>query len=160
MDIAIRSTCNFQITWDEVIEICKDLAGQIKINGGSYEGILAIARGGMIPAVILAGMLGIRTVKSYQVKRYNNKIPNVATGEEPLSLKGRWLIVDDIVSSGETLNFVSRLYPNTDVAVLMYYKWVATLRLSNNNVFLGEGVENNNLWIVFPWETVRKNDGE
>ncbi len=87
-----------------------------KIWKGKYQHILAISKWWLIPAYFLAKKLGINTVKticlsSYEKKKQWSLIHHTVEGfkEEIINPKN-WLIVDDIVDSWKTLQFVRTLF--------------------------------------------------
>lgn len=149
-----------KVTWEVMELLCTQIARDIEAEGIQYDGILGIARGGMIPAVLIAGVLGIRDVKTLQLSRYHDGVPGEVKGQEsndPLLLCGKWLAVDDIIGTGETLAAVKTLYPNVDTcAVLARPGWENT---GNGRVFVGKLLPEGQGWIEFPWETLRTIDG-
>jgi xanthine phosphoribosyltransferase len=60
------------ISWDDVqrdaILLAKALAAQ-----GSWRGIVAVARGGLAPAALVARALGIRLIETVSVATYQGK---------------------------------------------------------------------------------------
>ena len=84
---------------------------------------MAITRGGMAPAMIVARELDVRTVDTISVKSYHNQDQGEAEVlKSPASdIMGDGtgiLIVDDLVDSGKTLELVRRLYPNAHFATV------------------------------------------
>ena len=81
------------ITWENIDEAIEVLAKQIEDSKIHYEVIYGLARGGLVPAVMLSHRL---------------KIPMVLNMEEVWRLKVKnkaALIVDDISDTGETLKY-------------------------------------------------------
>src|SRR4051812_32130941 len=58
------------VTWDEIQGQCRGLAQKILEQKVPYRKILAITRGGLFPAGILARELDIRHVKSFCIDTY------------------------------------------------------------------------------------------
>lgn len=95
-----------QLSWDDVMEICREIALAVK-NDFDPNLIVGIAKGGVIPAAIISSML---RVEFYPV-RLSRRQQDVVVWDRPRILvpmpdevKGkRVLIVDEAASSGETL---------------------------------------------------------
>lgn len=119
-------------------------------------GIIAIARGGLIPGAMLAHKLGIRNIVSLGIASYSTErkqgrmVPLFSDGGLPRQLlrnegKG-WLIVDDLVDSGNSMQYAKRLLPEAKTAALMV-KRNAAYRPD----FYVSGAPAD-VWIIFPWE--------
>jgi len=121
------------ILWNEIAYLADHIASRIVLSGKVYNSIYGIARGGLIPAVVLSHRLNMPIVD--------------ATGINPGTL-----IVDDICDSGETLLEFKKGYQmiakieHLDVAV--WYERTGTGYKAN---YVGEDISNND-WLVFPWE--------
>jgi xanthine phosphoribosyltransferase len=115
-----------------------------------YDKVLAIGMGGLIPAYYVAKFLGAKrvevlTVSSYGEDRKQRNLKVLFNAVTKNDEKG-WLIVDDLLDSGETVKFAKALYPKADVAVL-YEKPYSPADLANYCVRVLDG------WVTFPWET-------
>jgi len=150
-----------KLTWEVVELLCTQIAHDIEDSGIVYDGILGIARGGLIPAVLIAGVLGVRDVKTIQLSRYHEGVPGEVKGiasNDPLLLCGKWLAVDDIIGTGETLEAVKTMYPTVDTcAVLARPGW--NHDPTSMRTFVGKVLPEGQGWIEFPWEMLRTVDG-
>ncbi|MCX8172858.1 MAG: phosphoribosyltransferase [Archaeoglobaceae archaeon] len=141
--------------WNDIYFLCKQLAKKIKTNGYRVDVIVAIARGGWIPARILADLLEVKEL--YSVKTEHWGIVATITGEakitQPLNVKlegKNVLIVDDVTDTGETIKLVkehikSLLAKNIRTAVIDYKKtskFVPDYYASEMESWK---------WIVYPW---------
>ena len=90
---------------------------------GSWRAVVAITRGGMAPAMIVARELDIRTVDTISVKSYDwqkqaeaevLKAPDAGLMGDGTGI----LVVDDLVDTGKTLELVRRLYPKAHFATV------------------------------------------
>ena len=122
--------------------------------------MVAITRGGMAPAMIVARELDIRTVDTISVKSYHSgggkadhrrdaevlKAPNAEMMEDGTGI----LIVDDLVDSGKTLELVRGLYPKAHFATV-YAKPSGEPQV---DTFI-TGVSQDT-WIFFPWDMALK----
>ena len=95
------------ITWDYVVELCKKLAKKIREEGYKPDVIIAIARGGYVPARLLCDYLGVTDLLSIKVEHWleTGKAEKEAKITYPflydLSNK-KVLIVDDICDTGDS----------------------------------------------------------
>lgn len=149
-----KATVN--LTWSYIEFAAKSLAEAINATGVKYDGIVGIARGGVIPAVLVAGRLGVRTLKTIQVSKYTNGEPGSVSVENACHghcLQGRWLIVDDIVGTGDTMNTITSILPRCDFCTLLVRPYFTSPVMS------GCVLPEETGWVVFPWEIGRKEDG-
>ena len=61
-----------RITWEDFHHHAQALSKQLK-DIHAWQGIIAIARGGLIPAAIIAEELNIRLIDTVCISSYNNK---------------------------------------------------------------------------------------
>ena len=98
------------ITWNEFEE---DMAGLTRqLMQGQFHAILAVSRGGLVPAGILAQELNIRTVDTIGVKSYDddNKQGEVEVTMMPRLQDGKGvLVVDDLVDTGASFPYLEML---------------------------------------------------
>lgn len=92
----------------EVYEIAYEVSKQITEGSGSFDIIIAIARGGLTPARIICDFLNISVLTTLQITHYKGgareKEEVEITDPIGVDIKGNnVLIVDDINDSGETL---------------------------------------------------------
>ncbi len=139
------------VTWDQLHRDARSLA-ESAMPMGPFRGLVAISRGGLIPAAIVARELECRLIESICVASYAEE---AGTQAAPAVLKGApaagdgegFLIVDDLVDTGVTARMVRALLPRAQFACL-YAKpsgrpvadlWVAEVPQET--------------WILFPWDT-------
>jgi xanthine phosphoribosyltransferase len=136
------------ITWDDVQRDAGLLAESL-IGKGPWHGIVAVARGGLVPAALVARALGIRRLETVSAVAYHGetlgspellKFPTAAGDGEG------WLIVDDLVDTGTTMKIIRTILPKAHVAVL-YAKPVGRPLADS---FVQEFPQES--WIDFPWE--------
>ncbi|WP_321276901.1 xanthine phosphoribosyltransferase [Thiomicrorhabdus indica] len=137
------------ISWDQLHRDCRMLAHEIIKLDRKWDGIIAVTRGGMIPAAILARELGIRLVDSISVKTYSHQ--NIS---EPVVLNDvsatedgdKFLLIDDLVDTGKTAKFVRERLPKAHFATV-YAKPEGKPLV---DTFITEFEQDN--WIYFPWD--------
>ena len=106
----------FPVSWEELHRTAKALAWRLigqGPNSGQWQGIVAITRGGLVPAAIIARELDIRLIDTVCMTSYSDEH---AQGEikllKDVSGDGTgWLIIDDLVDTGKTAKFVRELLP-------------------------------------------------
>lgn len=144
----------FHISWDQIHRDSRALAWRLDGQGpaaGAWRAVVAITRGGMAPAMIVARELDIRTVDTISVKSYDNQTQADATilKEPDAVLMGSGegiLIVDDLVDSGRTLELVRLKYPKAHFATV-YAKPKGRPMV---DTFITEVSQDT--WIFFPWD--------
>ena len=149
----------FHVSWDQMHRDSRALAWRLDGKGpddGAWRAVVAITRGGMAPAMIVARELDIRTVDTISVKSYHSGGGKADQRREAQVLKSPnaemmgdgtgVLIVDDLVDSGKTLELVRALYPNAHFATV-YAKPQGEPQV---DTFI-TGVSQDT-WIFFPWD--------
>ncbi|MEM7440603.1 MAG: xanthine phosphoribosyltransferase [Pseudomonadota bacterium] len=145
----------FHISWDQIHRDARALAWRLDGQGpgtdGSWKAIVAITRGGMAPAMIVARELDVRTVDTISVKSYDHQTQSEAVviqkpGEELMGDGEGVLILDDLVDSGRTLEVVRALYPKAHFATV-YAKPKGRPQV---DTFITEVSQDT--WIFFPWD--------
>ncbi|PRY78811.1 xanthine phosphoribosyltransferase [Yoonia maritima] len=144
----------FHISWDQIHRDSRALAWRLDGQGpddGAWKAVVAITRGGMAPAMIVARELDIRTVDTISVKSYDHqdrseakvlKAPDAELMGDGTGI----LIVDDLVDSGKTLELVRQMYPNAQFATV-YAKPKGRPQV---DTFITEVSQDT--WIFFPWD--------
>src|SRR5215467_5924878 len=61
----------FPVSWDQFHRDCRALAWRLA-EAGPFEAVVAITRGGLVPAAIVARELGIRVIETVCVASYNH----------------------------------------------------------------------------------------
>ena len=149
----------FHISWDQIHRDSRALAWRLDGQGpddGAWRAVVAITRGGMAPAMIVARELDIRVVDTISVKSYHSGGGKDDQRREAQVLKSPdadmmgdgtgILIIDDLVDSGKTLELVRELYPNAHFATV-YAKPQGEPQVDN----FVTGVSQDT-WIFFPWD--------
>tara|TARA_R110000772_G_scaffold193295_1_gene304184 strand:+ start:302 stop:697 length:396 start_codon:yes stop_codon:yes gene_type:complete len=110
------------LSWGDINELVDTLCENIPMELPNIDSVCGLARGGLIPAVMVSHKLGLP---------YSNTIgPNT-------------LVIDDICDSGETLKNGIGVY----TAVLYHKPHTSSF---TPNVFAKE--HNGDEWIIYPWE--------
>lgn len=137
----------YPISWDQLHRDAKALSWRL-LDKDFFKGIIAVTRGGLVPAAIIARELDIRLVDTICVSSYDWKNQK---GEVQL-LKGiegdgsGWLIIDDLVDTGRTAKLIRELLPKAHFASI--YAKPAGRPLVDT--FITEVSQDT--WILFPWD--------
>ena len=137
----------FPVSWNELHRDAKALAWRLA-DRGPWRGIIAITRGGLVPAHIIARELDIRLIDTICVSSYDDE-----TLREPRVLKSAdgdgagWLVVDDLVDTGQTGRVVRELLPKAHFATV-YAKPAGRPVV---DTYITEVSQDT--WILFPWDT-------
>jgi xanthine phosphoribosyltransferase len=139
----------YTVTWDQLHRDCKALAWRL-IERGPYKGIVAITRGGLIPAAIIARELDCRLIETVSVVTYDEERMGEPRVTKPPSAAGDgegWLILDDLVDTGTTGRLIRAMLPKAHFATV-YAKPAGRPTV---DTFITEVSQDT--WILFPWDT-------
>ncbi len=136
---------SFPVSWDELHRDTRALAW--RLAGMQFEKIVGIARGGLVPAAIVARELNIRNVDNVSIASYEGKVqgqPRVIKGPEGDGTGV--LVVDDLTDTGVTARLVRQLLPKAHIATV-YAK-----PAGRDDVDTFVTMVSQDTWIVFPWD--------
>ncbi len=144
----------FHISWDQIHRDSRALAWRLEKmapEGGAWKAVVAITRGGMAPAMIIARELDIRTVDTISIKSYDHQEQSEAVvlkaPDADIIGDGEGiLIIDDLVDTGKTLEVVKSRYPKAHIATV-YAKPKGRPMV---DTFITEVSQDT--WIFFPWD--------
>jgi xanthine phosphoribosyltransferase len=146
---------SFPVSWDQFHRDARALAWRLA-EAGPFAAIVAITRGGLVPAAIVARELGIRVIETVCVASYSHTaqadlrvlktvadaVVSVAGGE------GQGvLIIDDLADTGQTAKIVRGMLPKAHFAAV-YAKPMGRPLV---DTFITEVSQDT--WIFFPWDT-------
>ncbi len=137
----------FPVSWEELHRHSKALAWRL-MDGGPWQGLVAVTRGGLVPAAIVARELEIRLIETICISSYDDRAQGElrVLKEVPGDGEG-WLIVDDLVDTGRTAQVVRDNLPKAHFATV--YAKPAGRPLVET--FITEVSQDT--WILFPWDT-------
>lgn len=139
----------YTVTWDQLHRDSKALAWRL-LERGPWQGIVAITRGGLIPAAIIARELDCRLIESVSIITYDEKKrgePRIAKPPIAAGDGAGWLILDDLVDTGTTARVIRGLLPKAHFATV-YAKPAGKPVV---DTFITEVSQDT--WILFPWDT-------
>jgi xanthine phosphoribosyltransferase len=137
------------VGWEQLHRDARSLAATLMARG-PIVGLVAISRGGLIPAAIVARELECRVVESVCVASYDDERQGEAQLLKPPAAAGEgagWVIVDDLVDSGATARLVRSLLPRAHFACL----YAKPAGRSVADTWVVEVPQDT--WVLFPWDT-------
>ena len=143
---------SFPVSWDQFHRDARALAWRLSA-AGPFRAVVAITRGGLVPAAIVARELGIRVIESVCVASYDYDKQGEISVLKPVSSdiivadKGAGvLIVDDLVDTGATAKLVREMMPKAHFATV-YAKPQGRPLV---DTFVTEVSQDT--WIYLPWD--------
>lgn len=139
----------FFVSWEELHRATRELARR-QLPAEQWRGIIAVTRGGLVPAAIVARELNIRVVDSICISSYDHQ----SQRDEATILKDvtatddgeGFLVIDDLVDTGNTLRALKQRLPKA--RFITVYGKPAGLPLVDDY----EAELTQDTWIHFPWD--------
>ena len=141
----------FPVSWDQFHRDARALAWRLS-GQGPFTAVVAVTRGGLVPAAIVARELGVRIIETICVASYDYGKQgelDVLKSVDPALISGEGanvLIVDDLVDTGKTAAVVRGILPLAHFATV--YAKPAGRPLVDT--FVTEVSQDT--WIHFPWD--------
>ena len=143
---------SFPVSWDQFHRDARALAWRLSA-AGPFRAVVAVTRGGLVPAAIVARELGIRVIEtvcvaSYDYDRQGDIQVLKGIGDAVAGAEGGAgvLIVDDLVDTGATARVVREMLPKAHFATV--YAKPAGRPLVDT--FITEVSQDT--WIYLPWD--------
>lgn len=146
-----RYVKTYPISWEQLHRDSKALAWRL-LDKGPFRGIVAVARGGLIPAAVIARELEVRRIETVCVMSYDwqaqreSSVLKTLGADVPTDGEG-WLIVDDLTDTGGTARIVREMLPKALFATVYAKPEGKPLA----DVYVTEVSQDT--WILFPWDT-------
>lgn len=139
------------ITWEEIKNWSNTIADKIATDCAdiSQMTLVAVSRGGLIPAQLIAYKLNIRDIRIMKLISYDN---NNKRGETKDISTDRLFdgddvyFIDDLADSGETVRYLRKRFPQARQCTLI------TKECCNENPDLTAVQLPGDSWLVFPWD--------
>jgi xanthine phosphoribosyltransferase len=149
MGTADRRQGVISITWAQLHQDVRSLAVQLARHG-PFKGIVAVARGGLAPAGILAKECDIRLVETVCIRSCEEQI----YAPEARVLKAfsqdaglGWLVVDDMAATGRTAALLRAMLPKAHIAAV-YAKEQGLAHIDSFAVKAPQDA-----WLLLPWDS-------
>lgn len=139
-------------SWGQIDKACALLANKVLKDDFEPSIIIGLARGGLIPAVIISHILEIKMFPiSYSSKVGNGEYKGYQNDLPQLGQIKNVLIVDDIADTGNTLKEVVQFYKHHQHEVksaVLYHKEGSVITPD----YVWQTIPEDSDWIIFPFE--------
>lgn len=136
-------------SWEDIdnliVKISKELKKRLLASSVQNYEIIAIAKGGIIPATLISYQLRIKSINIFPIidkKVIPDKIPILDSTK-------RYLLVDEIYDTGKTVDLVEKYLTNIHYLKIFLLRRYST-DLARDHIY-GK-ILNDPRWVVFPWE--------
>ncbi|MEX1222034.1 MAG: xanthine phosphoribosyltransferase [Idiomarina sp.] len=139
----------FFVSWEELHRATKELARR-QLPAEQWRGIIAVSRGGLVPAAIVSRELNVRLVDSVCVSSYdhNSQRDDITLLKDVNSTEDGegFLVIDDLVDTGNTLKFLRARFPKA--------KFITVYAKPSGMEYVDDYVADleQQTWIHFPWD--------
>ncbi|HDR1474500.1 TPA: xanthine phosphoribosyltransferase, partial [Pasteurella multocida] len=118
------------------------------LPASQWKGIIAVSRGGLFPAAVLARELGIRHIETVCIASYHD---HVEQGELKVLHRAEgdgegFIVVDDLVDTGNTARAIRDMYPKAKF-VTVFAKPAGAALVDDYVIDIPQ-----NTWIEQPWD--------
>ncbi len=143
-----RYNRNFPVSWDQLHRDTKALSWRLHDLGKRWKGVVAVTRGGLVPAAVIARELGIHYIDTVSITSYKFKEQGEMNILKKIDDSGEdLLIIDDLVDTGATAKVVKNMLPNA------YFATVYAKPAGKPLVDLYVTEVSQDTWILFPWDS-------
>jgi len=137
----------YPVSWEQLHRDARALAWRL-VELGSWKGIIAVTRGGLVPAAVIARELEIRLIDTVCLASYHRQDQGELKVLKRVNTDGRrWLLIDDLVDTGNTARTVRHMLPEAHFATV-YAKPAGRPMV---DTFITEVSQDT--WILFPWDS-------
>ncbi len=143
------------ISWAEVQRLCRRLAGRVRASGYRPDIVIAIGRGGYVPARLVCDCLDIMALTTIKIEHYLSGASRQEQAVIRYPLKAdirnlRVLLVDDVNDSGETLELaighLQTFDPGEIRTAVMHHKTTTSFRV---DYYARKVIKWR--WLIYPW---------
>jgi xanthine phosphoribosyltransferase len=139
---------DFPVSWEEMHRNSKALAWRL-LDRGPWKGIIAVTRGGMVPACIVARELDIKMVETLCISSYdhqNQRSAHILKKPAETGDGAGWIVIDDLVDSGNTFRISREFLPKAHYACI----YAKPAGAKATDTYITEVSQDT--WIHFPWD--------
>ncbi len=148
-----RSEKAFPVSWDQFHRDARALAWRLAASG-PFDALVAITRGGLVPAAIVARELDVRVIETVSIVSYHDYkqqgglkvLKAIGPDIAKLDQISRILVIDDLVDTGATAKVVREMLPKAHYATI----YAKPLGRPLVDTFITEVSQDT--WIYFPWD--------
>jgi len=149
-------TKSIAVSWMEIHQDSRKLAEALKATGQTWDKVVAVTRGGLIPAAIVARELGIYYIDTICARSYEDTTDKteveVAALEIIKSIQApsdggkSILVIDDLVDFGTTAQSIKKILPESHLGVV----YAKPTGKPYADTYIRDVPQD--AWIYFPWE--------
>lgn len=147
---AKKEWVKWYMSWEDVHEAMATLLGTLKEADFVPEMIVGVGKGGIIPAVLIHQHFPEARFETIQVASYGKEFyqtePRIVGALPNIPNLDGVLIVDDILETGATRNYLQLMYPKAKFAFM-----TCRQKMAGECIFRGS-IVGPNIWAEFPWE--------
>ncbi|MDA8133694.1 MAG: xanthine phosphoribosyltransferase [Desulfobacteraceae bacterium] len=143
---------SYPISWEQLHRDSKALSWRLHdMNhdmNRAWKGIVAVTRGGLVPAAVISRELGIHHIDTVCITSYdwqNQGEPRILKSVEGSGKD--LLIIDDLVDTGSTARIVRKMLPEA------YFATVYAKPAGKPLVDAYVTEVSQDTWILFPWDS-------
>lgn len=145
----MQANKEFFVSWEELHRATRELARR-QLPAEQWQGVIAVTRGGLVPAAIVARELNLRVVDSVSVKSYAHQAqqsaPELLKDVSATDTGKGFLVVDDLVDTGNTLEALQQRLPEARF-ITVYAKPAGMHLVQDYEADIAQET-----WIHFPWD--------
>lgn len=139
----------YVVTWDMFQMHARRLSERL-LPASQWKGIIAVSRGGLFPAAVLARELGLRHIETVCIASYHDhnnqgELQVLHAAQVPNGGEG-FIVVDDLVDTGNTARAIRQMYPNAKF-VNVFAKPAGAELVDDYVIDIPQ-----NTWIEQPWD--------
>ncbi|AXP55651.1 TPA: xanthine phosphoribosyltransferase [Haemophilus influenzae] len=139
----------YVVTWDMFQMHARKLSERL-LPASQWKGIIAVSRGGLFPAAVLARELGLRHIETVCIASYHDhnnqgELQVLHAAQVPNGSEG-FIVVDDLVDTGNTARAIRQMYPNAKFATV-FAKPAGAELVDDYVIDIPQ-----NTWIKQPWD--------
>ena len=139
----------YVVTWDMFQMHARKLSERL-LPASQWKGIIAVSRGGLFPAAVLARELSLRHVETVCIASYHDhtsqgELQVLHAAQVPNGGEG-FIVVDDLVDTGNTARAIRQMYPNAKF-VTVFAKPAGAELVDDYVIDIPQ-----NTWIEQPWD--------
>lgn len=137
----------FTVSWEMVQAYGRELSMRL-LPSEQWKGIIAVSRGGLVPAAILARELHIRYVDTVCISSYDHDHQREKVVLKKAEGDGEgFIVIDDLVDTGGTAQTIRDMYPKARF-VTIFAKPAGRDLVDDYVVDIAQDT-----WIEQPWDT-------
>jgi len=139
----------YTVTWDMLQMHARELSARL-LPANQWKGIIAVSRGGLVPAAILARELSIRYVDTVCISSYDHNHQREKLILKRAEAEGDgegFIVIDDLVDTGGTAHSIRDMFPKARF-VTIFAKPAGKPLVDDYIIDIPQDT-----WIEQPWDT-------